>query len=206
MTAYKKTIATLVLASMLIASVAYAEEAQAEEAQAEDHATRSLMHGPLHPKMFQAGRALGKFGRFESRMGRHAIGNGYPALGLAGMASGFGNRGAGKILRRAGKFGWGGPHFGRKLQEAEEAEEQYGRKLLHGSILHPRMFRAGRALGKFGRWENRMGRNAFGNGHPALGLAGMASGFGNRSAGKILRRAGQGQGLFGGFGGGGFGK
>ena len=105
MTSYKKTIATMVLASMLIATVAYAEEAQAE-----DHATRSLQQffggapTPLpHPGLFQAGKKIGKFGRWETRAGRNAIGNGHPALGFAGLASGFGNRGAGKILRRAGK-------------------------------------------------------------------------------------------------------
>ena len=104
MTAYKKTIATMVLASMLVATVAYAEEAQAE-----DQATRSLQFAavrtPAHPRLFGAGKALNKFGRWENRMGRNEFMNGMPAIGLASMASGFGNRGAGKILKRAG---WGG--------------------------------------------------------------------------------------------------
>ena len=111
MTAYKKTIATMVLASMLVASVAYAEEAQAE-----DHATRSLQFAgvrtPAHPRLFGAGKALNKFGRWENRMGRNEFMNGMPAIGLASMASGFGNRGAGGILKRAGWGGGCGPFGG----------------------------------------------------------------------------------------------
>ena len=282
MTSYKKTIATMVLASMLVATVAYAEEAQAE-----DQATRSLQFAgvrtPAHPRLFGAGKALNKFGRWENRMGRNEFMNGMPAIGLASMASGFGNRGAGHILKRAGWGGGCGPFggCGRKLLAAEEAPEFEGRSLQqfggfgHGGFFHdqhgmpkrhpfvhgmaqifglnglaratagpipgrayatwngngrklqesqeaqaedqatrslqfagvrtpahPRLFGAGKALNKFGRWENRMGRNEFMNGMPAIGLASMASGFGNRGAGHILKRAGWGGGCgpFGGCG------
>ena len=124
MTSYKKTIATMVVASMLVASVAYAEEAQAEE-----QASRSLQQffGAVpYPGLLNAGQKIGRFGRWETRAGRNAWGNGHPALGLAGIASGMGNRGAGKILRRAGR---GNFPFGRKLQEAEGAPEFEGRSL-----------------------------------------------------------------------------
>merc|ERR1711990_1083217 len=137
MASYKKTIATMVLASMLIATVAYAEEAQAE-----DHAARSLQQffggapTPLpHPGLFQAGKKIGKFGRWETRAGRNAIGNGHPALGFAGLASGFGNRGAGKILRRAGK---GKFPFGRKLQH-------------HHNPANPLEYGVGKGLKKVGK-------------------------------------------------------
>merc|ERR1712060_911314 len=175
------------LASMLVATVAYAEEAQAE-----DQATRSLQFAgvrtPAHPRLFGAGKALNKFGRWENRMGRNEFMNGMPAIGLASMASGFGNRGAGHILKRTGWGGGCGPFggcghggpFGRKLQEAQ-AEDHTTRSLHFAGVrtpAHPRMFQAGKALNKFGRWENNMGRNEFMNGMPAIGLASMASGFG----------------------------